>query len=70
MLQRNTHVWTLEVRQHDELDVGRGFVVVELVLARAVGNETINVAELLMTVLAVEVPRRCSIVSLLVVLAS
>lgn len=42
----------------------------ELVLARAVGNETMNVAELLMTVLAVELPRRCGVESLLVVLAS
>lgn len=39
LLQRDAHAGTLEVRQHDKLDVGRRLVVVQLVLAGVVGNE-------------------------------
>lgn len=39
LLQCNPHTGALEVGKHDELDVRRGFVVMELVLTGAVGNE-------------------------------
>lgn len=39
LLQGDAHAGTLGVRQHDELDVGRRLVVVQLVLAGVEGNE-------------------------------
>lgn len=33
LLQRDAHAGTLEVRQHDELDIRRCLIVVKLVLA-------------------------------------
>lgn len=40
LLQGNAHAWALQVRQHDELDIRRGFIVVQFVLAGGIGNET------------------------------
>jgi hypothetical protein len=40
LLQRQPHGSRLGVCEHDELDVGRGLVVVQLVLRGAVGQET------------------------------
>lgn len=40
LLERVPHRARLDIGQHDKFDVGRGFVVMELVLRGAVGNET------------------------------
>lgn len=39
LLQCNPHAGALKIGEHDELDVRRGFVIVELVLTGAIGNE-------------------------------
>jgi hypothetical protein len=39
LLQCQTHAASLGVREHDELDVGRRFVVMELVLACSIGEK-------------------------------
>ena len=44
LLKGNAHAGTLEIRQHDKLDIGRSFVVVQLVLIGGVGDEAIGFA--------------------------
>lgn len=40
LLQGNAHARALQVRQHNELDICRGLIVVQFVLAGGVGDET------------------------------
>lgn len=40
LLQRNSHAWTFEIGKHDEFDIGRGLVVVQLVLVGTEGDKT------------------------------
>lgn len=44
LLQGDTHAGTFEIRQHDKLDIGRSFIVVQLVLVGGVGDEAIAFA--------------------------
>lgn len=43
LLQGDAHWWALEVGQHDELDVGRRFIIMKLVLAGSEGDKTSRV---------------------------
>jgi len=41
LMQNATHILRSRIREHHELDVGRSFVVVQFILRRAIGDETI-----------------------------
>lgn len=41
LMQHNAQIMRFRIRHHDELEIRRGFVVVELVVAGAVGDETV-----------------------------
>lgn len=43
LFQGRPHAWALEIRKHDELDIGRGLEIMQLVLIGAVRDKAINI---------------------------